>query len=125
MRRYTQDEWLAIFDQAVHHLSINTRIGYDTPRIGTTAFAETIDHTLLKVEATGEQVDVLCGEARRYGFKVGLFFVFFAAVDLVGLICLRTLGFCCVVLGDFFGYSKGLIGSTVRLCTTRMGRACC
>ena len=110
MRRYTQDEWLAIFDQAVQHLS-NTRIEYKPPRIGTTAFAETIDHTLLKVEARGEQVDVLCEEARGYGFKVcTYFFFFFAAVDLVMACCLLylfyvRLGFTAVFLGTFFGYS--------------------
>ena len=31
--------------------------------------AEYIDHTLLKPEATAEQVGRLCREARQYGFK--------------------------------------------------------
>ncbi|KAI5801419.1 hypothetical protein DFH27DRAFT_610764 [Peziza echinospora] len=32
-------------------------------------FAKTIDHTLLKPDATGEQIDRLCEEARKWGFK--------------------------------------------------------
>lgn len=33
-------------------------------------FAQTIDHTLLKPDATAEQIDRLCEEAKRFGFKV-------------------------------------------------------
>ncbi|KAF2150096.1 deoxyribose-phosphate aldolase [Myriangium duriaei CBS 260.36] len=32
------------------------------------AIAQTIDHTLLKTDATGEQIDTLCAEAQQYGF---------------------------------------------------------
>ena len=66
--RYTQDEWLAIFDRAEQNP--NTSVEYKAPSVGTEAFAKTIDHTLLKPEATGEQVDTLCEEARRHNFKV-------------------------------------------------------
>lgn len=34
--------------------------------------AKTIDHTLLKLDATEEQIRVLCGEAKEWGFKVSL-----------------------------------------------------
>ncbi len=71
--RYTQDEWLAIFDQAAQNLS-STPVEYKPPNLGSAAFAQTIDHTLLKLEATGEQVDALCEQARRHNFKVCQFF---------------------------------------------------
>ena len=67
--RYSQDEWLAMFDQTEQNLS-NSPIHYKAPNVETEAFAKTIDHTLLKLEATGEQVDILCEEARRHNFKV-------------------------------------------------------
>ena len=67
--RYTQDEWLAIFDQAEQNPN-STSIEYKAPSVGTEAFAKSIDHTLLKLEATGEQVDTLCEEAKKYNFKV-------------------------------------------------------
>ena len=66
---HTQNEWLAIFDQAEHDLPKSTS-EYKAPSLGTAAFAQTIDHTLLKLEATGEQIDALCEEAKRYNFKV-------------------------------------------------------
>lgn len=66
--RYTQDEWLAIFDQADQNLPSGP-LEYKAPSVGTATFAKTIDHTLLKLEATGKQVDTLCEEAKRYNFK--------------------------------------------------------
>ena len=74
--RYTQEEWLAVFDQVEQDLnnkppSIPSR--YEAPGVGTSAFAKTIDHTLLKLEATGGQVDSLCEEARRFDFQVCFF----------------------------------------------------
>lgn len=70
--RYTQDEWLAIFDQAEQNLP-STPPECKAPSLGTAAFAKTIDHTLLKLAATEKQVDTLCEEARRHNFKVCLF----------------------------------------------------
>lgn len=66
--RYTQEEWLAIFDRAEQNS--NTSTEHKAPSVGTEAFAKTIDHTLLKLEATAEQVDTLCEGARRHNFKV-------------------------------------------------------
>jgi len=37
---------------------------------GDPLFPSTIDHTLLKQEATPSQVDALCDDALKYGFKV-------------------------------------------------------
>ena len=57
-----------MFDQTEQELS-SSPIQYEVPSVGTEAFAKTIDHTLLKLEATGEQVDSLCEEAKRFSFK--------------------------------------------------------
>ena len=57
-----------MFDQTEQELS-SSPTQYEAPSVGTTAFAKTIDHTLLKLEATGEQVDNLCEEAKRFNFK--------------------------------------------------------
>ena len=48
---------------------LSSPVQYEAPSVGTEAFAKTIDHTLLKLEATGEQVDNLCEEAKRFNFK--------------------------------------------------------
>lgn len=67
--RYTDDEWLAMIDQAEQNLSI-TNVKYKAPSLGTEAFANYIDHTLLKLNATKEQVDGICDQARQNNFKV-------------------------------------------------------
>ncbi len=66
---YTYDEWLAIFDEAEKSLP-NSPTVYRAPNVGSEDFAKKIDHTLLKLDATKEQVDSLCEEARRFNFKV-------------------------------------------------------
>ena len=50
----------------------STRAQYKAPSIGTKEFAKMIDHTLLKLDATKEQIDKLCEEARKHDFKVDL-----------------------------------------------------
>lgn len=49
--------------------SVNHAPGITSPT--SLGFAQTIDHTLLKPDATEVQIDALCDEARRFGFKVG------------------------------------------------------
>lgn len=66
--RYTQDEWLAIFERAKWDLP-STHVEYKAASLGSEEFAKTFDHTLLKVDATKEQIDSLCNEARRHNFK--------------------------------------------------------
>ena len=66
---YTEHDWLAIFDQAEQNLPIHP-LKYKAPTVGTAAFAQTIDHTLLKLEATQDQLDTLCEEAIKHNFKV-------------------------------------------------------
>lgn len=46
-------------------------------------FTQTIDHTLLKPDATDAQIDALCKEARQYGFKVCCY--------ICGLACFRSI----------------------------------
>ena len=43
---------------------------FPAPEPDSPAFAAYFDHTLLKLDATEGQIDILCEEARRYGFKV-------------------------------------------------------
>ncbi|KAL8721943.1 MAG: hypothetical protein Q9181_007600, partial [Wetmoreana brouardii] len=66
--RYTQTEWLAIIDEAQRDLP-KSFPNYKAPTLGTSKFAKCIDHTLLKLEATKEQIDELCEEARRHDFQ--------------------------------------------------------
>ena len=42
----------------------------NVPLPGTSAFASTVDHTLLKLDASEEGVRQCCNEAKQYGFKV-------------------------------------------------------
>ena len=67
---YTQEEWEAIIAEAERKLP-KTFKTYEAPKPGTVEFAKYIDHTLLKLDATEEQIDQLCKEARQYEFKVG------------------------------------------------------
>ena len=67
--RYTDEEWLDPINQAEKDLP-NTPVIFKAPDVGTEAFAKTIDHTLLKLDATKEQIDAICEEATRFDFKV-------------------------------------------------------
>ena len=67
--RYTDDEWETIIDKAEENLP-KTPVEYKAPNVGSEEFAKTIDHTILKLDATKEQVDAICEEARRFQFKV-------------------------------------------------------
>ena len=66
---HTDEEWQAIVDQAEHSLP-KPPAECKAPDAGSEAFAKMIDHTLLKLDATEEQIDALCEEARRFDFKV-------------------------------------------------------
>lgn len=56
--------------QAEKHLS-KEHFQYNAVSILSEEFAKAIDHTLLKLDATREQIDLLCNEARVHGFKAG------------------------------------------------------
>ncbi|KAL8678248.1 MAG: hypothetical protein Q9186_005395 [Xanthomendoza sp. 1 TL-2023] len=61
-------DWRALIDQAEKNTPASFP-EYKAPIPGTTDFSKCIDHTLLKLDATKEQVDELCEEARRHNFR--------------------------------------------------------
>ena len=67
--RYTNEEWDAIIAQIQREIQVSHE-PYPCPEIGSPAFLNTIDHTLLKLEATAAQIDQLCAEARVDQFAV-------------------------------------------------------
>ncbi|KAL9001705.1 MAG: hypothetical protein Q9188_005328 [Gyalolechia gomerana] len=66
--RYTQAEWRVIIDEAERDLP-SSFPRYKAPTLGTLDFAKCIDHTLLKLDATKEQIDLLCEEAKKHAFQ--------------------------------------------------------
>ncbi|PNS15996.1 hypothetical protein CAC42_4397 [Sphaceloma murrayae] len=67
--RYTDQEWSSIIasTEKVVRTAI-TQISKAVPPIDSPQLAQTIDHTLLKLDATKAQIDDLCSEARVAGF---------------------------------------------------------
>jgi deoxyribose-phosphate aldolase len=65
----SQDDWAAIIKNAYEKLPSSFPT-YKSPQPGSAEFAQLIDHTLLKLDATDSQIDKLCEEAKEYGFKV-------------------------------------------------------
>lgn len=65
------EEWVVLIREVEGKVQEVVREGrtYEVPSSGV---AGTIDHTLLKLDATEEQVTMLCEEARREGFAVCL-----------------------------------------------------
>jgi deoxyribose-phosphate aldolase len=79
--RYTNEEWNQQIQETVKHVMKEVESGeratklYEGPsmRNGEEALrelAKTIDHTVLKLDATGPVIDGLCSEARTENFKV-------------------------------------------------------
>jgi hypothetical protein len=65
-----QEEILSFLE---NYKTISTNFGpkkYRSPEPGTATFAKYIDHTLLKLDATEDQIDQVCEEAKLYNFKV-------------------------------------------------------
>lgn len=62
--RYTDAEWTSIIASTVSAVKNSERPTYPLPA----SIPGTIDHTLLKLDATPEQIDNLCAEARVHGF---------------------------------------------------------
>ncbi|KAF2270783.1 aldolase [Lojkania enalia] len=74
--RYTNEEWAAQIRETQRKVlgkSSGVEEGlvrkFECPKVGSREFAETIDHTVLKLDATAGQIDALCSEARTEGFK--------------------------------------------------------
>ena len=71
--QHTQGDWEAIFEffsvkENLRHFRI-PRLSFHLDTMH--ELPESIDHTLLKVDADRTQIDRLCEEARKYNFKVG------------------------------------------------------
>jgi hypothetical protein len=75
--RFTNAEWAEQIEETTR--GVLSEVGkaekegrrkYEVPKVGELEFAKTIDHTLLKLDATAGQIDGLCAEARTEGFKV-------------------------------------------------------
>lgn len=63
--RYTDPEWASIIESTVSAITNNPdKPTYPLPP----SIPATIDHTLLKLDATQSQIDNLCAEARVHGF---------------------------------------------------------
>ncbi|KAL8772077.1 MAG: hypothetical protein Q9209_002743 [Squamulea sp. 1 TL-2023] len=66
--RYTQAEWGAIIHEAEKDIP-SSFPGYKPPTLGIPDFSKCIDHTLLKLDATRDQIDELCEQAKRHDFR--------------------------------------------------------
>ncbi|OCK83795.1 aldolase [Lepidopterella palustris CBS 459.81] len=66
--RYTNAEWASQIAETQKRVAVGNELR-EVPALGSKQFAETIDHTLLKLDATATQIDALCAEARTEGFK--------------------------------------------------------
>ncbi|KAJ3885526.1 hypothetical protein GG344DRAFT_82615 [Lentinula edodes] len=84
----TDEEWEITIEEKISQLKNTDNDGTVAAHTGGTQtkfitithpsdplFPSTIDHTLLKLDATSAQIDVSCYEAISYGFKVRLYFV--------------------------------------------------
>lgn len=67
--RYTDGEWATLVAETCK-VVVPSKESYPVPPLDNGAFPKYIDHTLLKLDATGAQVDALCSEARTEGFRV-------------------------------------------------------
>ena len=67
--RYTNAEWEGFIEETASELDVSFE-PYPCPDIRSLSFTKTIDHTLLKLDATATQIDDLCAEARVDQFAV-------------------------------------------------------
>lgn len=71
--RYTNQEWKAQIEETQRKVKGDAGKKYESPKAGK-ELAETIDHTVLKLDVKPSQIDSLCAEARTEGFKVSNIF---------------------------------------------------
>lgn len=84
----TNEDWDRLIKQRIKQVEEDTSpLPASTIKQPDTAFAQTVDHTLLKPDATRGQVDQLCDEALEYNFKV---YCCLLAMK-IGLICLLVM----------------------------------
>ncbi|KAF1964797.1 aldolase [Bimuria novae-zelandiae CBS 107.79] len=76
--RYTNEEWAKQIAETQRKVLAEVeergREGgggwkYDAPKVASTEFAKTVDHTVLKLDTKEAQIDSLCAEARVENFK--------------------------------------------------------
>ncbi|KAF2709641.1 aldolase [Pleomassaria siparia CBS 279.74] len=67
--RYTNAEWDEQIKETQKKVKGDPSRKYKAPDPGSKELAETVDHTVLKLDATSAQIDALCSEARTEGFK--------------------------------------------------------
>lgn len=66
---YTNEEWAVLIKAKIKEIeALTPTVSVITPFKDD--LARTIDHTLLKPDATPSQIDELCDQAIRYNFKV-------------------------------------------------------
>ena len=78
------DQWNSLLRRAQNDLEQLSAPPQDPkiPDLDARAVAGSIDHTLLKLDATREQINQLCAEARKYAFKVRLYAARITSVQL-------------------------------------------
>ena len=79
---WTDERWADFIQIYVKHIELSLDLGKSGSNFATPLadiksasdprFRQSIDHTLLKPDVTLEQIDELCEEAVKYGFKVSL-----------------------------------------------------
>ena len=78
---WTDERWADFIRNYVKHVELSLDLGKsdnfatsleDIKSASDPRFRQSIDHTLLKPDATLEQIDKLCEEAVKYRFKVSL-----------------------------------------------------
>jgi deoxyribose-phosphate aldolase len=79
-KHLSDEDWGKLLEERLSTVSalLSSDLGPELAPLATVSdpadsrLATAIDHTLLKPDATPEQIDVLCEEAISYGFKVRL-----------------------------------------------------
>lgn len=66
MAKLTNPQWVSLFEETEKALPTVTKQTTNPP----STVANYIDHTQLKLDATSEQIDELCTEARTFDFAV-------------------------------------------------------
>jgi hypothetical protein len=68
----TNEDWKAIIDSVITGLSKSDSTDLPVLSVDVNTLPSYIDHTLLSLDATTEQIDTLCNEAKEYNFKVSV-----------------------------------------------------
>jgi|SRR5579862_5014275 len=116
-RNRTNSEWGTLIGTKIAEVEIaddDTTFGPERP----SGISRLIDHTALKPETAEAQIDRLCREARKYGFKVAfqslrtrvLFFVVQTDHNSIVLLCQRCLGTACRPQPRGFEFCGSLCG---------------